>query len=117
MKHHNNGGDYKLLAALTVYRKEIVDALRDRRTLLTVLISSVLMGPAVLFAISALVASLESRAEQREVYVVGIENAPSLKNFLERQTAVIKAAPPDYEAQHCQTKLHQNLRKIVCQRQ
>ena len=99
MKHRNNGGNYKLLAALTVYRKEIVDALRDRRTLLTVLISSVLMGPAVLFAISALVASLESRAEQREVYVVGIENAPSLKNFLERQTAVIKAAPPDYEAQ------------------
>ena len=99
MKHPNNGSDYKLLAALTVYRKEIVDALRDRRTLLTVLISSVLMGPAVLFAISALVASLESRAEQREVYVVGIENAPSLKNFLERQTAVIKAAPPDYEAQ------------------
>jgi sodium transport system permease protein len=93
---HGHGG--KLLTAFTVYRKEVVDALRDRRTLLTVLVSSVLMGPAVLIAISALVASLESRAEQREVYVAGIEYAPSLKNFLERQTAVIKVAPDDYEA-------------------
>jgi sodium transport system permease protein len=88
-----------LRAALTVYRKEIVDALRDRRTLLTVLISSVLMGPAVLIAISTLVASLESRGELREVYVVGIEHAPSLKNFLERQTYAVKPAPADFEAQ------------------
>ena len=58
--------------AWTVYRKEIIDALRDRRTLLTVLMSSVLMGPLVLVAISALVASLESRAELREVVVVGM---------------------------------------------
>ena len=78
-----------LRMALTVYRKEIVDALRDRRTLLTVLISSVLMGPAVLVAISSLVATFESRAELREVYVVGIEHAPSLKNFFERQTYTI----------------------------
>jgi sodium transport system permease protein len=83
--------------ALAIYRKEIVDALRDRRTLLTVLISSVLMGPAVLVAISALVATLEQRAEQREVYVVGIENAPTLQNFLERQTSIVKSAPPDFE--------------------
>lgn len=87
-----------LLHALAVYRKEIIDALRDRRTLMTVLISSVLMGPAVLVAISALVASLEQRAEQREVYVVGIENAPTLKNYLERQTSIVKTAPADYEA-------------------
>jgi sodium transport system permease protein len=91
--------------ALTIYRKEIVDALRDRRTLLTVLISSVLMGPAVLVAISALVATFESRAELREVYVVGIENAPSLKNFFERQTYTVKAAPADFEAQLRKAKL------------
>ena len=61
----------------TIYRKEIVDALRDRRTLLTVLASSVLMGPLVLLAISGLVASLEANAEQREVAIAGIERAPS----------------------------------------
>ena len=51
-------------AVATVLRKELVDALRDRRTLLTVLASSVLMGPLILVAISGLVASLEARAEQ-----------------------------------------------------
>jgi len=86
-------------AVLTVFRKEISDALRDRRTLLTVLASSVLLGPLVLVAISALVASLESRAEARQVFVVGIDNAPSLKNWFERQTYTVKAAPADYENQ------------------
>ena len=56
-----------LRTVLTVFRKELTDALRDRRTLLTVLISAVLMGPLVLLAISGLVASLEAQAEQREV--------------------------------------------------
>ena len=95
MKHPMKG----LRLALTVYRKEIIDALRDRRTLLTVLISSVLMGPLVLVAVSMLVASLESRAELREVVVDGIEHAPTLKNFFERQTYTVKAAPAGYEAQ------------------
>ena len=81
----------------TIYRKEIVDALRDRRTLLTVLASSVLMGPLVLLAISGLVASLEANAEQREVAIAGIERAPTLVNFIARQTYTAKPAPADYE--------------------
>ena len=87
-----------LRAVLTVFRKELTDALRDRRTLLTVLVSAVLMGPLVLLAISGLVASLEAQAEQREVLVFGLAQAPSLKNFFERQTFVVKEAPADYEA-------------------
>ena len=86
-------------AFFAVLRKELTDALRDRRTLLTVLVSSVLMGPLVLVAISGLVASLESRAEQREVYVDGLARAPTLRNFLERQTYTVKDAPAGYEAQ------------------
>ena len=85
-------------AARTVYAKEIVDALRDRRTLLVVLLSSVLLGPLVLIALSGLVASLEARAEKREVLVVGIEHAAGLRNFLERQTTVVRDAPADFEA-------------------
>jgi sodium transport system permease protein len=87
-----------LRAVVTVLRKELVDALRDRRTLVTVLVSSVLLGPLVLVAISSLVASLESRAEQREVYVAGLAAAPTLRNYLERQTYTVKEAPADYEA-------------------
>jgi sodium transport system permease protein len=86
-----------IAAFWVVLRKELTDALRDRRTLATVLVSSVLMGPLVLLAISGLVASLESRAEQREVYVAGVANAPTLRNFLERQTYAVKEAPPDFE--------------------
>ncbi|MES2228480.1 MAG: ABC transporter permease [Pseudomonadota bacterium] len=88
----------RLQTILTIFRKEIRDALRDRRTLLTVLVSSVLMGPLVLLAISALVASLESSAELREVVVADLDRAPTLVNFLERQTYTVKAAPAGYEA-------------------
>jgi sodium transport system permease protein len=88
-----------------VYLKEMRDALRDRRTLLVVFFSSVLMGPLVLMALSSLIATLESQAEQREVLMVGIQNAPSLVNYLQRQTQVVKPAPADFEAQLRASKL------------
>lgn len=86
-------------AAWTVFRKELLDALRDRRTLLMVLLSSVAMGPVVLVALSALISQMEQRAEQREIVMVGIERAPTLRNYLERQSYLIKPAPKDYEAE------------------
>ena len=86
-------------AAWAVYCKEIVDALRDRRTLMVVLFSSVLMGPLLLVALSALLASFDASAEGRVVYVDGAEHAPGLINFLQRQTRIVKAPPADYEAQ------------------
>ena len=85
--------------AWVVFRKELIDALRDRRTLFMVLLSSVAIGPLVLIALSALVAGIEKRAEERAVVVAGIEHAPTLRNYLARQTYRIDAAPPDYEAQ------------------
>jgi sodium transport system permease protein len=81
-----------------VFRKEVIDALRDRRTLLRLLIPAVMMGPLLLLGVSALISSLEERADRREVMVVGIEHAPTLRNYLERQTYSIKTAPDDYEA-------------------
>jgi sodium transport system permease protein len=84
-------------AARTVFLKELIDALRDRRTLLVMLISSVAIGPVVLVLFSALVAGIERRAEAREVIVFGIEHAPALRNHIERQTFTIKPAPPGHE--------------------
>jgi len=86
-----------MAAAWSVYLKELVDALRDRRTLLMVLLSSVAVGPLVLVLISNLVAGIEKRAEAREVVVQGIEHAPTLHNFFQRQTYTVRPAPPDYE--------------------
>src|SRR6185295_11091406 len=79
------GGSRAVTGAWTVFVKEVRDALRDRRTLLAVVLSSVVMGPLLLFGLSVMVA--------------GIERAPSLRNFLERQTLQIREAPGDYERQ------------------
>lgn len=84
-------------SAWIVFRKELLDALRDRRTLLVVLLSSVALGPLVLVLLSSLVADAERRAEAREVLVHGIEHAPSLRNYLERQTYAVRPAPAGYE--------------------
>lgn len=84
--------------AWIVFKKELVDALRDRRTLFMVLLSSVAIGPLVLIALSALVAGIEKRAEERTVVVAGMERAPTLRNYLLRQTYRIDAAPADYES-------------------
>jgi len=85
-------------AAWQVFCKELVDALRDRRTLAMVLLSSVAIGPLLLVALSALVADFEARAESREIYAVGIEAAPTLQNYLLRQAWTLQAAPADYAA-------------------
>jgi len=79
--------------AAVVLRKELVDALRDRRTLFVVLLSSVALGPVLLLLLSGLVASVEERAEQRVVSVAGAEHAPTLVNYLERQGFTLRAAP------------------------
>ena len=83
--------------AWIVFVKELLDALRDRRTLMMVVLSSVAIGPLVLVALSFLIAGIEERAEAREIHLVGIEHAPTLRNYLERQTYSIKPAPADFE--------------------
>ena len=93
--------------AWIVFLKEMRDALRDRRTLIAVVLSSVVIGPVILLGLSVLVADTEQRAESREIWTVGIEHAPSLRNFLERQTLEVKAAPIDYERQLAQRRLGQ----------
>ena len=87
-----------MAAAWRVFCKELIDALRDRRTLLMVLLSSVAIGPLLLVALSMLVADFEAQAEAREVYAVGIEHAPTLRNFIERQAWAVHPAPAGYAA-------------------
>ena len=92
-----------IAAACTVLRKELRDALRDRRTLLAIVLSSVAVGPLVLVLLSTLVAGIEERAELRELIVSGIEHAPTLHNYLLRQTYRVTPAPPQFE-QRVQSK-------------
>ena len=89
----------------SVFRKEMLDALRDRRTLIVVLLSSVAMGPLVLTMLSTLVSNIEERAEAREIVVQNLEAAPTLRNYLARQTYTVKTAPADWEQQLQRSKL------------
>jgi hypothetical protein len=83
--------------AWIVFRKELLDALRDRRTLLMVLLSSVAIGPLVLVLLSALVSAWRSAPRRASWWWQGIEHAPTLRNYFERQTYSCVAAPPDFE--------------------
>ncbi len=84
----------------TVYRKEVRENLRDRRSLF----NSVLLGPIlfpILFIGLAYFAGSkqQERAEQvLEIPVIGAEHAPNLVVFLEQQGVVIETAPDDPEA-------------------
>ena len=84
----------------TIYKKEIRENLRDRRSLF----NSVLLGP-ILFPILFIglgyfaVSKQQERAEQvLEVPVVGAEHAPGLIGFMEQQGVVIQAAPEEPES-------------------
>ena len=92
-------------AMWTVFVKELKDALRDRRTLMAVFVSSIAMGPLMLVALSTMVGKFEKRAEAREIVAIGLDAAPTLRNYIERQTFTIKRAPADWEAQLKDSKL------------
>jgi len=83
---------------LTVYLKEIRDALRDRRTALMVLVASVVTGPLTLVLVAQFVSGLEERAATLKVRMSGAEHAPALVNFLRRADVEIEKAPADYAA-------------------
>jgi len=83
---------------LTVFRKELIDALRDRRTLLIALLVPILSGPVVFSLMSKLISDIEEKAAAREVVMVEPQRAPTLVNFLQRAGATVLPADGDYEA-------------------
>ncbi|MEP7157547.1 MAG: ABC transporter permease subunit [Betaproteobacteria bacterium] len=85
-----------IATVLTVWRKELKDHLRDRRTATMIFVLSIAMGPLMLFGMSYFVSSIEKKAEAREVYVQGRENSPQLVNFFARQDISILDPKPDF---------------------
>ncbi len=83
----------------TVFKKELTDHTRDKRTLLMILLLSVVMGPVVLILMSNFISDLEDKAEKREVQIVGREHAPVLVNYLLRQNMTLIDAPADFREQ------------------
>jgi len=87
-------------ALFTIFQKEFVDNLRDRRTLLSALLFGPLFGP-VMFGLMvsfALKHSLVESDEPLQLTIAGSENAPGLTRFLETQTELRKVNMSESEA-------------------
>jgi sodium transport system permease protein len=80
-----------------VYRKEIRDALRDRRTAIMVFVASIVTGPLTVVLMAQFISGLEEKASILKVRISGQQYAPALVNFLQRNDVEIEAAPAEYE--------------------
>ena len=83
---------------LAVARKELLDTLRDRRTLLVTLLPALIAGPLVLMLMFSVIASQIDKVRELKLPARGHERAPALVAFLERQQVTLTDAPADYEA-------------------
>ena len=82
---------------LVVCRKELKDWSRDRRSILTVLLSS-LLAPAIIGVMFNNLASRQRQVEDVTIPVVGAANAPALMAWLRQQAGVtITEGPADPE--------------------
>ena len=83
---------------LVVFRKEVKDAFRDRRSLYSILIGSI-FGPLITGFMLSSVADRQRQIEEVRIPVVGMAHAPALMEWLRQQAGVeIVAGPPDPEA-------------------
>jgi len=85
---------------LAVFRKEVIDYARDRRTLLTSLLVGPLFGPILFgFVINlSIERSLKGATETTEVPVIGAEFAPNLVRYLASQRIEAVDGPADLDA-------------------
>jgi sodium transport system permease protein len=85
---------------LTVFRKEVLDNVRDRRTLVSALIMGPLFGP-MLFAFMinlSIERSLENAERVIELPVIGREHAPNLVRYLQSRNIDTVDGPADRDA-------------------
>lgn len=85
---------------ITVFVKEVLDNLRDRRTLMSALLMGPIFGP-VLFAFVinlSIERSLENVESTMELPVIGQERAPNLMRFLRSQNIDVIDGPADSAA-------------------
>jgi len=83
---------------VAVAGKEIVDIVRDRRTMLVTLVTALAAGPVLMLLVLNLVARQADRARELSLPVAGREHAPALAAYLERQQVKLTPAPADFEA-------------------
>jgi sodium transport system permease protein len=84
----------------TVFRKELVDALRDRRTVFIALVMGPLLFPLLFMGLGSFAAKKQSEKLEKplELPVVGAEHAPNLVAWLKAEGVVVLPAPRDADA-------------------
>ena len=89
-----------------VYRKEMQETLRDRRTIMSMIIVPVLVMPALIWGMSSVSMRMVRRAQEERVTVMllGAENAPSLADSLRANPALEIVPPDDDYAQRIESK-------------
>jgi sodium transport system permease protein len=81
-----------------VFRKEVKDAFRDRRSLYSILAGAI-FGPLITGFMLNSIADRQRKVEEVRVPVVGMEHAPALMDWLRQQAGVeIVVGPADPEA-------------------
>jgi len=76
-----------------VFWKELRDGLRDRRSIMSVVVGAALM-PALFGGMFTVMATRAKNAEDIRLPVVGAENAPAFVDWLKQQSGVQIVAPP-----------------------
>jgi sodium transport system permease protein len=81
----------------TVFRKEVKENLRDRRSLLSSLIFGPLIGPLIFSIMIGTIAQMEINKAEKPLHlpVNGAEHAPELVAFLKHQGVIIEAPVED----------------------
>lgn len=85
---------------VTVFKKEVLDNFRDRRTLISALLMGPLFGP-LLFAFVinlSIERSLSDVDKTLDLPVIGVENAPNLMRYLTSRNIDVVAGPSDRAA-------------------
>ena len=90
--------------AMVVFRKELKDWSRDRRSIITVLISS-LLAPAIIGIMFTQLASRQRQVEDVKIPVVGAAYAPALIDWLRQQSGVEIVDGPADPAEAVRTRV------------
>lgn len=91
-----------------IYRKELIDAVRDRRTIISTLVVPVLMFPLLTFGFGGLAAKAMRKLQQEsaKVMILGGTNSPGATAFLRKvEGLTILEGTPDYIDQINQKKV------------
>ena len=84
-------------AVLAVLKKELIDGLRDRRSMMSAIIFP-MIGPLLISFMFNTVTERQRESQDVEIPIVGAERAPGLIDWIERRGYTVVEGPLDPEA-------------------